>query len=144
MNEAIKKHNFKRDADLQIEVVPLETLINTRKEHLITPHRTNFYHIFLLENCQPTHFVDFEPIKIEPFTILFIDKDRVHQFDQLTKYVGQVLVFTDDFFCTNEADARFLKSNILFNDLSTTTAITIDETNFGMFLTICQNIKEEC
>jgi hypothetical protein len=70
--------------------VPLESLTKVNKNHLTTPHRTNFYHIFLLENCQPTHFVDFEQIKLQPYSLLFIDKDRVHQFDQLLNYEGRV------------------------------------------------------
>jgi len=118
MDNEIKKLKFKRNADLQIEVLPLHTLTIVSKDHLITPHRTNFYHIFLFENCQPTHFVDFEPIIIEPYTLLFIDKDRVHQFDQLLQYEGQVLIFTEAFFCTSESDTKFLRSSILFNDLA--------------------------
>ncbi len=98
MADEIKKLKFKQNADLQIEVVPLQTLTTVSKDHLVTPHWTNFYHIFLFENCQPTHFVDFEPIKVEPYSLLFIDKDRVHQFDQLLKYDGRVLIFTEDFF----------------------------------------------
>lgn len=81
MADEIKKLKFKRNTDLQIEVVSLRTLTAVSKYHLIKPHRTNFYHIFLFENCQPTHFVDFEPIKIAPYSILFIDKDRVHMLD---------------------------------------------------------------
>ncbi len=118
MADEIKKHKFKRSADLQIEVVPLQALTTLNKDHLVTPHRTNFYHIFLFENCQPTHSVDFQQIKIEPYSLLFIDKDRVHQFDKLLNYQGQVLIFTEDFFCTTENDTRFLRSSILFNDLA--------------------------
>ncbi|HMQ85391.1 MAG TPA: hypothetical protein PKA00_20945 [Saprospiraceae bacterium] len=91
MADEIKKLKFKRNADLQIEVVPLQTLTTVNKHHLVTPHRTNFYHIFLFENCQPTHFVDFEPIKVQPFSLLFIDKDRVHQFDQLLMAIPVIL-----------------------------------------------------
>ena len=85
MAEEIKKLKFKINSDFQIEVVPLRTLTLVSKDHLVTPHRTNFYHIFLFEDCQPTHIVDFVPIQIEPYSLLFIDKDRVHQFDQLLK-----------------------------------------------------------
>jgi AraC family transcriptional regulator, transcriptional activator of pobA len=130
MADEIKKLKFKRNTDLQIEVVPLQTLTTVSKDHLITPHRTNFYHVFLFENCQPTHFVDFEPIKVEPYSLLFIEKDRVHQFDQLLKYDGQILIFTEDFFCTTETDTKFLRSSILFNDLA-------------KFTNICESITEE-
>ncbi len=143
MAEEIKKLKFNRNADLQIEVVPLQTLTTVSKGHLITPHRTNFYHIFLFENCQPTHIVDFEPIKIEPYSLLFIDKDRVHQFDQLLNYEGRILIFTDDFFCTSEPDTRFLRSSILFNDLAGKPTIKLSKTNFERFVAICEDITEE-
>jgi AraC-like DNA-binding protein len=143
MADQIKKLKFKQNAPLQIEVVPLETLINSKKDHLITPHRTNFYHIFLFENCQPTHFVDFEPIKIEPYTLLFIDKDRVHQFDQLLKYEGRVLIFTDDFFCTSESDTKYLRSSILFNDLANKSTLKLNKVDFIKYITICENITTE-
>jgi len=143
MDNEIKKLKFKRNADLQIEVLPLHTLTIVSKDHLITPHRTNFYHIFLFENCQPTHFVDFEPKIIEPYTLLFIDKDRVHQFDQLLQYEGQVLIFTEAFFCTSESDTKFLRSSILFNDLAGKPTIKLNKTDFEKFILICNSITDE-
>lgn len=143
MADEIKKLKFKRNADLQVEVVPLQTLTTVSKDHLITPHRTNFYHIFLFENCQPTHFIDFEPIHVQPYSLLFIDKDRVHQFDQLLKYDGRVLVFTEDFFCTTETDIKFLRSSILFNDLADQPIIKLYQADFGKFISICESITEE-
>lgn len=139
----IKKLKFKRNAELQIEVVLLHTLTTVNRDHLITPHRTNFYHIFIFENCQPTHFVDFESINIQPYSLLFIDKDRVHQFDQLLNYQGQILIFTEDFFCRTETDTKFLKSSILFNDLAYQPTIKLNKPNFEKFVNICENITEE-
>jgi len=143
MAEEIKKLKFNRDTDHQIEVVSLYTLTTVNKEILVTPHRTNFYHIFLFENCQPTHFVDFEKINIQPYSILFIDKDRVHQFDQLLNYDGSLLIFTEDFFCTHENDTKFLRSSILFNDLTNNPIINLNKKDFEKFITICNNITEE-
>jgi len=143
MADEIKKLKFKRNATLQVEVVPLHTLTIVSKDHLITPHRTDFYHIFLFENCQPVHFVDFQPIRIEPYSLLFIDKDRVHQFDQLLKYEGQILIFTEDFFCTTETDTKFLRSSILFNDLADQPTIKLNKTDFEKYTNICKNITEE-
>jgi len=143
MADEIKKLKFKRNAELQIEVISLQTLTTVSKDQLITPHRTNFYHIFLFGNCQPIHFVDFEPINIEPYSLLFIDKDRVHQFDQLLNYEGRILIFTDDFFCTSESDTRFLRSSILFNDLAGKLTIKLNKTDFEKFIHICESITDE-
>lgn len=143
MNDQIKKYNFKQNTDLQIEVISLETFILVNKDHLITPHRTNFYHIFLFENCSPLHYIDFLTIKIEPYSLLFIDKDRVHHFDEFLNYEGRVLVFTEEFFSTTENDTEFLKSTILFNVNSNEATLKLDTANFQKFVSICKNIKEE-
>ncbi len=139
MSDEIKKVKFKQNAPLQIEVVALDSLTKVNKAHLTTPHRTNFYHIFLFDNCQPTHFVDFEKIKIQPYTLLFIDKDRVHQFDQLLNYAGRVLIFTDDFF----SDTKFLRSSILFNDISNQATIQLNQQTIKQFISICDKITSE-
>ncbi len=139
MADEIKKLKFKQNVPLQIEVVPLDSLTKLNKAHLITPHRTNFYHVFLFENCQPTHYIDFEKIKIQPFSLLFIDKDRVHQFDQLLNYEGRVLIFTDDFF----TDVKFLRSSILFNDLSNQPTIKLNRETLKRFITLFDDISEE-
>ena len=143
MENVIKKLKFKRNAELQIEVVALHSLSNLSIEHLAMPHRTNFYHIFLFGNCQPVHSVDFKSIEIEPYSMLFIDKDRVHQFDQLLKYDGSILIFTDDFFCTSESDIKFLRSSILFNDLADRPTIKLTKTEFEKYRTICDRISSE-
>lgn len=139
----IKKYKFKQTARLKVEVVPLKTLTIVNRPHLVTPHRTDFYHVFLFEDCMPTHLVDFNPIKIAPFTLLFIDKDRVHQFDQLLNYEGRVLIFTEDFFIANERDAAFLRSSILFNDLTDKPNFQIAKEDFARFVSISNSIDEE-
>ncbi len=82
MKGEIRKYKFRQSAKLKIEVVPLKTLTTSNRPHLVTPHRTDFHHVFMFEDCSPTHLVDFNPIKIKPYTLLFIDKDRVHQQEQ--------------------------------------------------------------
>ena len=139
MADKIKKLKFKENAPLQIEVVPLDSLTKMHKANIITPHRTNFYHVFLFENCQPTHYVDFEKIKIEPYTLLFIDKDRVHQFDQLLNYEGRILIFTDDFF----SESKFLRNSVLLNDLSNQATIKLNQQSLKRFISICDDISEE-
>ena len=143
MADEIIKLNFKHNVELQIEVVPLQTLTKLNKAHLVTPHRTNFYHVFIFDNCQPTHFIDFEPVKIEPYSLLFIDKDRVHQFDRLLNYEGHVLIFTDNFYCASENDVKFLKSSILFNNLANNQTIELTTSSYQKFKSICESITEE-
>jgi AraC family transcriptional activator of pobA len=139
----IKNYKFKADSILKVEVVNLKTLLSSNKGHLVTPHRTNFYHVFLFENCQPKHVIDFISYKVKPYSLLFIDKDKVHQFDQLLNYEGRVLIFTEDFFCTTENDLKFLRSTTLFNDINNNPQLNIDKKLFPKYSSIADDIYEE-
>ena len=67
----------------------------------------------------------------------------MHQFDQLLKYDGRVLIFTEGFFCTTETDTKVLRSSILFNDLTDQPTIKLTKTNLEKYTNICENITEE-
>jgi AraC-like DNA-binding protein len=143
MTRAIKKYKFKSDTPLEIEVVDLQQLTQKQAAYLVQPHRTNFYHIFLFEAGTALHIVDFEPIQTQPNTLLFVDKDRVHQFDSKQSYKGKVLIFTDDFFSIDPADQKFLRKSILFNDLADTPFLPLDQNTFQAFFSLCETIHIE-
>ncbi len=111
----------------QIELISLEMLAKSNRNDITTPHRTDFYHIFLFEDCSPTHLVDFNRIRVKPRSVLFIDRGRVHQFDRSLDYRGRVLVFTDDFFCITEKDTKVLRTCLLFRDLDDSPAFLPEE-----------------
>ncbi|MBS1510257.1 MAG: helix-turn-helix domain-containing protein [Bacteroidetes bacterium] len=97
----------------------------------------------MFKNCQPTHLVDFKPINVKPHSILFIDRERVHQFDQLLNYDGEVIIFTDNFYCQNENDIQFLKGSSLFNDIQDNCLLTPGANSFQKLLHISKEIDEE-
>lgn len=142
MENDIKKYKFRSSSDLQVEILNLEDLTSRKKNLLTIPHRTNFYHIFIFENCEPVHFLDFKNIEIKPYSLLFIDIDRVHQFDNSREYKGKILIFTDSFYCKNENDSKFLKSTILFSDLYDVADFQVKE-HFNKFMNLCNLIEEE-
>jgi AraC-like DNA-binding protein len=74
---------------------------------------------------------------------LFIDQDRVHQFDKGLNYSGEVLVFTDEFFCTTENDSKFLRSSLLFNNLADNPSLQLNSREFKKYTSICKSIGEE-
>jgi hypothetical protein len=53
MGKDIRKIRFKSSSQPEIEVIPLRTLTKVHKQHVVMPHRTDFYHIFLLANSSP-------------------------------------------------------------------------------------------
>lgn len=72
MKSNIKKYTFKQGLPQEFELVGIGQLYNNHSDLLTTPHRTGFYHILWFQKGNPTHLVDFNPVKIKPNTILFM------------------------------------------------------------------------
>ena len=143
MEEKISKYAFKNESRIQFELVDLESTIDKYRLILTKPHRTEFYHIFLLKDCAPIHMIDFQSIQTQTNSLLFIDKDRVHQFDHSLNYKGYLFVFTDTFFGLNESDSHFLRTTPLFNDLTHLPYIPLTTNSILPFSDICLSIAKE-
>ena len=142
MKTDIKKYNFKTGLPQEFEIVDIGELYQNFKGTLTTVHRTGFYHIIWFQQGSPTHLVDFNPIKIKPNTILFLNKDTVQRFDNKTKSGGKAILFTDSFFCRTEADTKFLRSSILFNNLFSVSQIQIGK-HAKLFAELLQQMTTE-
>lgn len=138
----IKKYGFKPGLPQEFEILDLAKLYVKAKETLTTTHRTDFYQIIWFEQGSPTHLVDFKPIKIKPNTLVFLNKDVVQRFDNTTVSTGKIILFTDRFYSKSEADIRFLKSSILFNDLFAVSPIQIKKQS-KLFTNLIQQMTEE-
>ncbi len=128
MKSDIKKYTFKQGLPQEFELVGIGQLYNDHSDTLTIAHRTGFYHILWFQKGSPTHLVDFNPVKIKPNTILFLNKDTVQRFDKKGGFDGKAILFTDSFFCKTETDTKFLRSSILFNDLFSVSQIQMHKT----------------
>lgn len=142
MKTDIKKHEFKTGLPQEFEIVDIGELFQNFRDDLTTTHRTGFYHIIWFQKGNPTHLVDFNPLKIKPNTLLFLNKDTVQRFDKKTKFEGKAILFTDSFFCKSEADTKFFRSNIMFNDLYSVSQIQIGKHN-KLFPELLQQMANE-
>jgi AraC family transcriptional regulator, transcriptional activator of pobA len=127
MTTDINNYDFKTGLPQEFEIVDIAELYKKFKDTLTTRHRASFYHIIWFKQGSPTHFVDFNPIKIKPNTLLFLNKDTVQRFDNKTKFSGQAILFTDSFFCKTETDIKFLRNNIFFNNLFSVSQIQVQK-----------------
>jgi AraC family transcriptional regulator, transcriptional activator of pobA len=122
----ITQYKFKPGLPLELEVIDIKELYSKSRKQMTLPHRADFYHIIWIEKGKPTHLVDFNPVKLNKNSILFISKSKVHLFDSSETFDGKLILFTDRFFCKNQEDTDFLKSTILFNDLLETSPLKLD------------------
>lgn len=123
-------------------MVDFKTINDGLKEMVTHPHRTAFYHILWFWEGTKVHMVDFEPISVEPNTLLFLNQDLVHSFDPEGSFKGKAVIFTDAFFCQNETDTTFLNSTILFNDLFHIAQVRIPSHD-STITTLLQHIEKE-
>jgi AraC-like DNA-binding protein len=142
MKPFIKKYTFKQGLPQEFEIVGIADLYKEFADTLTTPHRTGFYHIIWFQECSPTHLVDFNPVKIKPNTLLFLNKDIVQSFDKKGNFDGKVILFTDSFFCKTESDTRFLRNSILFNDLFSVSQIQVQKQS-KLFTDLLQQMSDE-
>ncbi|WP_117885389.1 helix-turn-helix domain-containing protein [Aureibaculum luteum] len=125
MTSNIKKYGFKEGVPHEFELLDLGTHYANLFDDLIIPHRTDFYQIIWFKSGMPKHMVDFHPIEIQPNSILFVDKNSVQCYDSKEPIDGEILLFTDNFFCKTEYDTKFLRSSMLFNDLYAISSIEV-------------------
>ncbi len=139
-------YNFRKNASLNIDVVPIAERLLTEKSKVQTtaPHRTNFYRIICFEKGEPVHTVDFEKIRIKSPAVLFVHKDKIHKFDKEAAHDGKVLVFTDDFFFRTDGDRNFLRNAQILNQSDTPILLSnVDENLRLLFDQIEREIKQE-
>lgn len=148
MATEIKKYSFKQGLPQEFEIVDIGRIYKESKDTLTAPHRTGFYHILWFQKGSPVHLVDFNPVKLKPNSILFLNKDVVHCFDKNGGFDGKAILFTDKFFCKTETDSKFLHSNILFYDLFSVCQIEMNKTAslfadlFNLMKTESENEKD--
>lgn len=142
MKTDIIKYDFKTGLPQEFEIVDIAELYKDFKDTLTITHRIGFYNIIWFEQGSPTHLVDFNPIKIKPNTLLFLNKDTVQRFDNKTKFSGKVILFTDSFFCKTETDTKFLRNSILFNDFFSVSQIQI-ERQLKLFTELLHQMTDE-
>ncbi|MBL7978131.1 MAG: AraC family transcriptional regulator [Bacteroidetes Order II. Incertae sedis bacterium] len=127
MKPDIQRYAFKEEAKIGFEIVDLGEVYARHKAQVTVPHRTDFYHILWLKAGVSQHFVDFQTVDIEPNTLLFINKDAVHAFENVEQVSGKGIIFLDNFFCSSEQDAQFLHNCVCFNNFRTISRLNVTQ-----------------
>jgi AraC-like DNA-binding protein len=143
MSANIVKYEFKAGLSLQFEILSMKEMFRKSRAMLTSVHRTDFYHILWFTEGNPLHTVDFVSVQMHPESILFLKKDAVHQFDTYREFDGYAILFTDNFFCSNQDDFNYLQSgSILFNDLFGLSKIALEQ-DLISFKTVFAEMQQE-
>ncbi len=117
MEKVIKKYQFKEGLNLEFEIIDLSKVLQSKRNMMTIPHRAQFYHVLWIEKGEGTHYIDFNPVKLEDNTIIFVPHNSVNIYDIKGSYQGKAIVFTNSFFCNNNQSTQFLHTSILYSDL---------------------------
>ena len=126
MKNVIEKIQFKDGLNHEFEILDINKLFQSKKDGMSIPHRAQFNQIIWVEKGNGNHFIDFNSIRIEDNTIIFIPNNSVNIFDKDGTYEGKAILFTDNFFCKNSDDVRFLQTSMLFSNLYNTAKIKVN------------------
>ena len=120
MNQEIPKVAYKKDSELFLEVIDLNTLhqrFKSIKDHSpYAPHRIEFYMILLVTKHSCTHFLDFKTYELKQGDALFVAKSQVQHFNKnLEKAQGFCIIFNSEFLNKHFFLNTGRKFNRLFN-----------------------------
>ncbi len=116
MLQDIKTYNFNSGRKLGLEIIPMEKLYK-RRDLLTRPHRAAFYHILWFFKGIRSHDVDFQKVEVQDNSLLFLDKDIVHCYEDAAEPQGLCILFTEEFFFQDAHDKRWLMRSALFSNL---------------------------
>lgn len=107
---------FTINHDQEINTTTIRERLSRKPHQLFSPHRTDFFMIYLFTEGDGVHMVDFEPFIVKPGHSLFITRGQVHSFDPKENYDGYALIFTESFFCRTDMDKLYLQDSELFSN----------------------------
>jgi hypothetical protein len=91
MAAMIENYSFKEGLPQELEILDIASTYKQFPGVLTAPHRTGFYHVLWFHDCNLVHVVDFKPLKIEPNTVLFVNRDAVQLFEPKGNYQGKAI-----------------------------------------------------
>lgn len=141
MTSQIKSISFRKGLSNEIEIISIADTVAKHRNNIVLPHRDNYYNIFWYQKGSATHLVDFKPIQIRENSLLFVNKNRVQTLDSTADYDGKFLLFTEAFFDKYPEDIKYLRNNILFNDLLEEPVLNIEGNS--SIISVFQDIETE-
>jgi AraC-like DNA-binding protein/mannose-6-phosphate isomerase-like protein (cupin superfamily) len=107
-------HRFNKD-DIPFSVVELIETVPQSKTKKNTPHRHNFYEIFVFTKGGGKHMIDFKEYEIKANSLHFISPGMIHTIKRNSKCIGYVITFTDELYSIYQQQQLLFKINLYHN-----------------------------
>ena len=112
MNNIIPKYEFNNAQNLEFELTSITNILKKSKSKLGSPHRQNFYGLFIFSNSYGKYYVDFKEYDIKKDTVFFISNEQVHYFKNIDKTKGKIILFTNSFLDNDFLIEQVFEQNI--------------------------------
>ncbi|WP_052732245.1 helix-turn-helix domain-containing protein [Hymenobacter terrenus] len=127
--------SYQSKSTKEIEIIRVDE--STSLSELITkPYRTDFFQIIWFKQGSITAYLNFEEIKIEPNTILFLNKNTTQFYNFKSKINADIILFTENFYNKSMAEINHISHSLIFNDLAKHPIIKPSDSNFSSILNI--------
>lgn len=142
MKSAIPTHHFIYDDETSIPF-RLETLDHKNSYDIDTPHRHNYYEIFLFNKGGGTHVIDFRSLNIEDHSIHFISPGQAHQVNRSLNSDGFVIMFSREFTHAGSDNKDLLYQLPYFHNFTKKPTIEPKENDYLNILNIFKDLQSE-
>ena len=129
----IPVHDFSKDDSSSIPF-RLEQLTQRKSYDVRTPHRHNYYEIFLFTKGSGDHMIDFESVPITPNCVHFLSPGQVHLLRRSLDSEGFVIYFSRDFYSLNLQDKDLLLTLPFLNSHDGPIPLTVPRQKFEHIL----------
>lgn len=95
----IKKHSFQTMGigPVGFDYSPLEKVLADVGAMLTIAHRHDYYEVIWFTEGSGRHFVEFAAHEVSPNTLLFLGRNQIHAFENVSGFKGHMLRFDEQF-----------------------------------------------
>ncbi|MEL7118347.1 MAG: helix-turn-helix transcriptional regulator [Bacteroidota bacterium] len=127
------------------DLVDYEYILNYGKsDHSpFRPHIIEFFNVFLIQEGDGKHSIDFIDYPFERGTLFTIRKDQIHWYHQIKEAKGKILIFTYEFLGSHLEKQEGLKTLQLFNEFLGVPKIQLSATELNEINQLIERMSKE-
>mgnify|MGYP000869348783 CR=1 FL=1 len=125
------------------DYTPLETVLEKIGPRVTKPHRHEYFEIIWITKGSGVHFIEFASYDIESSSLIFLGRDQIHAFREITGMEGHMLRFSEIFLRRSNDLMPFTGGGSLF-DAASPPVRSIPYEKLGRFTLLMDLIRSEC
>lgn len=138
----IPVHRFAKK-DIAFDIVKLDKDVMEDYDVSRSPHRHNYYEIFIFFKGGGSHKIDFNEYKIETNALHFISPGQVHLVKRNKGCHGYVITFHEELFSLHQQHKNFLQQISLYHNYKDPALFTCSKEEIDIFKRLIQRIESE-